>query len=109
MRDDLESLLRSNRPEPRPAFLKSLAADFRGTRRRRALSWHRVAVAGALTGTMVAGFGAAGGLGYARTTASQAVHKVNAVFQSGRGGDRSLSLFSAAQANYAAQPPPPPP
>jgi hypothetical protein len=72
---DLETALRASRPVPRAAFVHALAdrvhRDARPVLRPRA----RLALAGALTGTMLAAVASAGGIGYAASAARHAAQQ----------------------------------
>ena len=72
---EIERELRVARPEPRDAFVISVADEVRAARWRR-FARRRVALASALTIVMVSAFGAFGGFGYAASAASQAAKAV---------------------------------
>jgi hypothetical protein len=71
---NLEKELRTNRPEPRQAFVRGLVTEIRGTRRPRASL--RLAFVGALTIVMVSALAAVGGIGYAAAAPTEAVNAV---------------------------------
>ena len=63
--DDLEAKLRANRPQPRLAFVESVARHAHADGRRRGPASSRTALAGAVSALTVLAFTLAGGLGYA--------------------------------------------
>jgi hypothetical protein len=80
--DDLEARLRAERPEPRPEFVRAVAAGIDAAPRRRS---YRLAFAAALTALAIAAFGAVGGLGYAAKAVARGADE--AVSLSQRGGN----------------------
>ena len=75
---DLEAELRANRPEPAPEFSRRLEARVRNDGRSRVGSL-RVAFVGALTGVLLLGLAAVGGVGYASSAAKDAAVSVKRV------------------------------
>lgn len=88
-RSGLESELRTSRPQPPPDFVHSLAERVERSRPARGLApkARRLAVAGALTATLLAGVAAFGGLGQAATAAKSAVESVEAVLTGSSSAD----------------------
>lgn len=113
-KDDLEKALESQRPEPRGAFVESVAARVRAPDRRTRAG--RAGLVLAFSGLVLVGLASFGGVGYAWSAASQAVRKVEAAVHVAK--PTSVKAPSAAQAEYGpptfpppppAPPPPPPP
>lgn len=71
---NLEKELRTNRPEPRQAFVRGLVTEIRGRRGPRPSV--RLALVGALTVVMVSALAAVGGIGYAAAAPTKAVNAV---------------------------------
>lgn len=82
--DDLETLLRGSRPQPRDDFVAGLAAHVERRTPARGGLGRRLALVAAVTAAIAAVFGAFGGLGYAASAAAHAVTSakpVRAVFE----------------------------
>lgn len=75
----IERRLRAARPEPGKTLVESLAAQMRGTRAR-SHARARIAFAGALTTGLLVALASVGGIGYAASSATQAVKVVKRVF-----------------------------
>lgn len=92
---ELESELRSGRPEPRPEFLRDLVLRVEGVPTRLALGGPRLGAALVFGIVVLVGLAAFGGVGYARSSIASAVksskHAVSAVVTNtgGRGGEDS--------------------
>lgn len=102
-KDHLEARLRAERPQPRAEFLASVA-DRIGSAERvhgRARGL-RFAFAGGLTAAMLVALAAVGGLGYAASSVSEAVHAVTKVVAPAKAGKPTASASSAA-AQYGAK------
>ena len=74
----IERQLRAARPQPGKELVESLAAQMRGTRAR-AYGRARIAFAGALTAGLLVALASVGGIGYAASSATQAVKVVKRV------------------------------
>lgn len=90
---ELEIELRRGRPAPPQELVDELIARVEAEPTRLPRHWRpRVALAGVVTTVMLLGFGAFGGLGYAKSAATQAVssttHAVTTVVKSPSKGDR---------------------
>ena len=70
---ELESELRSGRPEPRLEFLHDLALRVEGAPTRMPLGWPRIGAALAFSVVVLAGAAAFGGVGYAKSSIVSAV------------------------------------
>ena len=73
---DLERELRSQRPEPRPQFMRMLTARIRPDHRAAGTSRVRVAVAGILTVVMLVSLASVGGISYAASGVRDVVTSV---------------------------------
>jgi hypothetical protein len=104
--DDLEQALISQRPEPRRAFVKAVAASLRRTDQRPRAG--RIGLVLAFSGLVLIGMASFGGVGYAWSAASQAVHKVETAVHAAK--PTAARGPSAAEAEYGPPtfPPPPP-
>jgi outer membrane biosynthesis protein TonB len=112
--DDLEQALISQRPEPRRAFVKAVAAGLR--RPAEEPRGGRIGLVLAFSGLVLIGLVSFGGAGYAWSAASQAVRKVESAVHATK--PTATRGPSAAEAEYGpptfpppppAPPPPPPP
>jgi hypothetical protein len=74
-RQTLEDIMRTEKPQPRSDFMQTLASELRERHGRR-LAPLRVGLAAAVTGVLLVGLASFGGLGYAASGTSQAVHAV---------------------------------
>jgi hypothetical protein len=104
--DDLERALISQRPEPRRAFVRAVAAGLRRPDQRPRAG--RIGLALAFSGLVLIGLASFGGVGYAWSAASQAVRKVETAVHVAK--PTSTRGPSAAEAEYGPPtfPPPPP-
>jgi len=75
----LESELRALRPEPRPELVHSLTARVEAAMRPARRPYRRLALAGALTASVLVAMASVGGFGYAATAVRQAAHAVTSV------------------------------
>jgi len=98
----LEARLRSARPAPRHELVRSIASRVAADRPVRA--WSRVAFAGALTTLLLGTFASFGGLGYAASGATSAVHTLKALSTK-----QKVVVHSAADSQYPGTPSAPKP
>jgi hypothetical protein len=97
--DGLEGELRALRREPRPEFLESVVNKIDGDGYRRRKRSLRLGLAGALTAGMLAAVGSFGGLGYAASGVTNAVHTaVHVVTPAAK--QRRHGAVSSAEAQY---------
>lgn len=101
---DLEGELHASRPQPRVDFARALADEVRSRPTGRS-RLGRVGLALALSGLIVVALASFGGVGYASSTASQAVKKVE---RATTPKHVRIVSNSAAQAQYAPFTPPKP-
>jgi hypothetical protein len=101
---DLEGELRASRPQPRVDFARALADEVRSRPTERS-RLGRVGLSLALSGLIVVALASFGGVGYASSTASQAVKKVE---RATTPKHVRIVSNSAAQAQYAPFTPPKP-
>jgi hypothetical protein len=97
--DELEAWLRASRPEAGGQFVATLAARIEESRRPRA---KRLALAGGLTATALAVFGAFGGLGYAAKSARTATHLIEASKPAATGHQNTSGSKAAGRSNATA-------
>jgi hypothetical protein len=99
---DLESELRSSRPQPRAEFVQALAEDVRQQVARSRSTWGRASLAIALTGLMLVAVASFGGVGYAHSAASEAAKKVQQVVRAKPAAHRRFvpTSVSSGQAQY---------
>jgi hypothetical protein len=100
-RRELEATLRANRPDPRPEFIRAVAATV-GDGRGRGLGAFRAALAGGFTALLLIALAAAGGLGYAAAAvdrAATAVAKTVDVSDK-RGSQQAKARPTPAQSQY---------
>ena len=79
----LEDVVRTEAPQPRPEFMQALASELRERHGRR-LAPLRLGLAAAVTGVLLVGFASVGGLGYAASGTSHAVHAVTHLVAPGK-------------------------
>lgn len=93
----LEARLRSARSTPRDEFVASVAS--RVSPRHAGKAWSRVAFAGALTALLVGMFASFGGVGYAASGATQAIHTLGKLTTT-----HKVKVHSAAASQYPGTP-----
>jgi hypothetical protein len=104
--NSLEREMARLRPEPQREFVDALLNDVEGRKPRRGFG--KVGVALALTGLMLVAFASFGGVGYASSTASKAIKKVETIVRSNQPSHATTGATSASTAQYGPFTPPTP-